>query len=117
MRRAYVLMSLLLGLGVLSGCEREEGAARERETAADVQSDARFDTLIELATTHIENQNFQGAETALRELEAMRGELDESQRQQIETIRAALSAARQSGEEMPRELPGRPAPADAQDQQ
>lgn len=120
------LLAAMVGLTVMTtGCEREEppageptgvtaepDAAGEAEPAAVVEVEeatrVKFNTLIDQVTQHIRSRNFEAAETGLGELSAMRGQLDESMRRQIETTRAALTAARTGAPAAPG-APGNPA--------
>ncbi|HEV2293710.1 MAG TPA: hypothetical protein VGR35_07630 [Tepidisphaeraceae bacterium] len=79
----------------LAGCERKSTETAAPETSAN-ETQASFDALVSVTNTHIREGNFDAAETSLREMEQL-GNLTEPMRQQIQTMRAALNAARTGG--------------------
>lgn len=73
----------------------DDADARAGETMeVDEATRVKFNTLVEQVTAHIRNREFDAAETGLGELDKMRGTVDDAMKQQIETARAALTAAR-----------------------
>lgn len=115
-------LSLLLAGSV--GCDREEETVAPAEPVEttpaepaaptiDTETKVRFETLMEQVTEHVRKREFDAADTGLRELEKMAGTLPETMRQQITTVRAALTAARTGSTPAAAPPAANPAPAPA----
>ncbi len=68
--------------------------AAEGAVTVDAATRTKFTTLMEQVTKHISNREFPAAETGLAEMNQMRDKLDDAMKRQIDTTRAALTAAR-----------------------
>lgn len=104
--RFPICVAVTAGALMMTGCDREEEvetaptppatapAATGDADTVDAETRVKFQTLMEQVTLHIRNREFQAAETGLGQMEQMRDQLDDAMRQQIDTTRAALTAAR-----------------------
>lgn len=98
---AILAVVVLFTLGVV-GCGRDEPEpAPEAQPQVNAETETRFNTLVEQVTEHIRKGEYDGAETGLRELEKMSASLPEAMQQQVATTRAALTAARSTGQPTP----------------
>lgn len=93
-RRTFMMAAIVLWS--VTGCGRESTETPAPDTTV-TETQASFDTLVTLTNSHIREGNFEAAETSLREMEQLGPQLTDVMRQQIQTMRAALTAARAGG--------------------